>query len=369
MSDAVRKFKVFVASPSDTAEERRVVREVIDHVNRDHGDQEGYLLVPIMWETDAAPGIGSDGQDVINKQLTSYDIFIGLLAARLGTPTKRANSGTEEEFGNAFERYLADSSSVSILFYLRNTQVKVHDIAALLQALHLCQFRIHLEQLGVLYQKYDDATDLADKLRGDLPRRVRELMNNRERHKPILQIPTKHPIKQTIPHGDWIGAATKRYPQGANYLNLVLAGYPSSGDASSKVIRGRFQSRSPYFRFGFKLLPLAAKPFGDGSIQTDGPNLIVHLAKDDENGLLYLSTYENGRRTVFRKDLFAYAGDREIDVALLIARDGAVQLQLDDKSVWEGYVGSTVQNRVLVVGWGDSFDFEVALRQIQLEFA
>jgi hypothetical protein len=370
MSDPVRKFKVLVASPGDTAEERRVVREAIDHVNRDHGDSEGYLLVPMMWETDASPGVGSDGQDVINQQLTSYDIFIGLLSARFGTSTKRANSGTEEEFGNAFERYITDSSSVSILFYFRNTQVKVHDIGALLQAVHVCQFRIHLEQLGVLYQKYDAPTDLAHKLRGDLPRRVRELMNKQEPRKTTSQIPAKPQIKQTIVHGDWTGTATKRYPQGANYLNLVLAGYPDSGDASSKVIRGRFQSRSPYFRFGFKLLPLTAKPFGEGSIQTDGPNLVVHLAKDHENGLLYLTTYENGRRSVpFRKDLFGYAGDREIDVALIIVRDGSVQLQVDGKSVWEGYVSSTVQDRVLVLGWGDYFDFEVNLRQIQLEFA
>jgi hypothetical protein len=324
----------------------------------------------MMWETDASPGVGSDGQDVIGQQLASYDIFIGLLSARFGTPTKRANSGTEEEFGNAFERYITDSSSVSILFYFRNTQVKVHEIEALLQALHVCQFRKHLERLGVFYQQYEAPTDLAQKLRSDLPRRVRELMSNQQPRKRNPQIPANRQIKETILHGDWMGAATRRYPQGANYLNLVLAGYPNSGDASSKVIRGRFQSRSPYFRFGFKLLPLAARPFGEGSIQTDGPNLVLHLAKDHENDLLYLATYENGRMLApFRKDLFAYPGDREIDVALMIVSDGAVQLQVDGKPVWEGYVGPTVQDRVLVLGWGDYRDFEVNLRQIQLEFA
>jgi len=198
MSNPVRKFKVLVASPGDTAEERQIVREVIDHVNRDHGDQEGYLLVPIMWETDASPGVGSDSQDVINQQLANYDIFIGLLSARFGTPTNRANSGTEEEFGNAFERHVADSSSVSILFYFRNAHVPVHDIGALLQALHLCQFRMHLEQLGVFYQRYDAPTDLAHKLRGDLPRRVRELMNSQGPGKAAPTMLAKQQITQDV---------------------------------------------------------------------------------------------------------------------------------------------------------------------------
>jgi hypothetical protein len=327
-------------------------------------------MVPIMWETDASPGVGSDAQDVINQQLANYDIFIGLLSARFGTPTKRANSGTEEEFGRAFERYIADSSGIRILFYFRNTSVKVHDIAALIQAVHVCQFKIHLEQLGVLYQNYDDPADLAHKLRGDLPRRARELVNGKVSPKPTPSIPVKHETKQTVILNDWTGTMTKRYPQGASYLNLVLAGYPDSGAASSKTIRGLFQSGSPHFRFGFKLLPLTAKPFGEGSIQTDGPNLLVHLAKDHKDGILYVTSYENGRRSEpLRKDLFAYQGDQELDLALTVVRDGSVQLHVDGKPAWEGYVSPAIQDRVLVLGWGDYFDFEIRFRQIRLEFS
>jgi len=369
MPDAVRRFTLLVASPGDTQEERRVVREAIDHVNRDHGDRDGYLLVPIMWETDASPGVGCDSQDVINRQLAKYDIFVGLMSARFGTPTHRANSGTEEEFGNAFERYVIDSSSMRILFYFRNTQVKVQDLDALLQALYVCQFRIHLEQLGVFYQRYDSPDDLAQKLRGDLPRRVAELMITRQPSKTAPRMVSAHQAVETIARGDWTGTATQRYPQGASYLNLVLAGYPASGSASSRTIRGLFQSSSPYFRFGFKLLPLNGRPFGEGSIQTDGPNLVVHLAKDHERDPLSLTIYQNGRRIEpFRKNLFTYAGDSEIEVALTIARDGAVQLHLDGKSVWEGYVSSAIQERTLVLGWGDYFNYEVNFRQICIDF-
>jgi hypothetical protein len=293
-------------------------------------------------------------------------MFIGLLSARFGTPTKRASSGTEEEFGNAFERYLKDTSSVSILFYFRNGQVRVHDIPALIQGLHVAQFKIHLEQLGVFYQQYDTVDDLAHKLRGDLPRRVRDLLDNANaKGKPALRVAVDLRRQEEFQLGDWVGAGSNRYPQGASYRNVNLLGYPPDGSPSTRILRGLFQSPSAYFRFGFKLLPVSAKPFGEGSIQTDGPNLVVHLAKDHKDGALYVTAYQNGRRTEPRhKEISPYRGEREIEIALIIAHDGAIQLQVDHNPVWESYVSAAIQDRVLIVAWGDYFDYEVNFRQI-----
>jgi len=370
MADEIQMLNLLVASPGDTADERHAVREVIDYVNKDHGAREGYLLVPLMWETDAAPGVGSYSQDVINRDLERYDIFVGLMGARFGSPTKRANSGTEEEFGNAFEKFLNDSSSVRILFYFKNAYVSVHDLEGLVQGLRVCQFMRHLEQLGVFYQKYESRNDLAQKLRTDLPRRVKELISARNAPTaPSSQKKIEYETVGTVERGNWIGAASKRYPQGASYLDLTLSEYPPDGRALARSVRGKFISKSPYFRFGFKLLPLDANPFGEGSIQTDGPNVVVHLAKDHDTGLLYLTTYHNGRRIEpFRRDLFPYRGEREIDIELILVRDGAAQLQLDCTSVWEEYVTSNVQERVLVLGWGDYFDYEVGFNQISIQF-
>ncbi|MYD31374.1 MAG: DUF4062 domain-containing protein, partial [Nitrospira sp. SB0661_bin_20] len=60
----------------------------------------------VRWETRTTPGFGKDPQDVINKQISdAYDIFIGIMWTRFGTPTPRAGSGTEEEFLRAYDRY------------------------------------------------------------------------------------------------------------------------------------------------------------------------------------------------------------------------------------------------------------------------
>ena len=37
---------------------------------------------------DVAPAFGSEPQEVVNKQIQDYDIFVGILWHRIGTPTK-----------------------------------------------------------------------------------------------------------------------------------------------------------------------------------------------------------------------------------------------------------------------------------------
>src|SRR5262245_47679519 len=102
----VELLKVFVASPGDVLQERGIVREVLDSINRTLGREKNIMLEFVGWETDTHPAIGSDPQDIVNQQIadmSQYHIFIGIMWNRLGTPTPRAESGTEEEFNRALE--------------------------------------------------------------------------------------------------------------------------------------------------------------------------------------------------------------------------------------------------------------------------
>ena len=70
----------------------------------------------LRWETSTRPGIGSEPQDIINSQIgDEYDVFIGILWGRIGSPTSKADSGTLEEFERARARWEADSGSVEII--------------------------------------------------------------------------------------------------------------------------------------------------------------------------------------------------------------------------------------------------------------
>ena len=65
--------------------------------------EDGIRVELLRWESNVASQIADGPQPVVNKQIESYDIFIGLLAKRFGTPTAVAQSGTEEEFRRAYE--------------------------------------------------------------------------------------------------------------------------------------------------------------------------------------------------------------------------------------------------------------------------
>ena len=115
----VKLLKVFIASPGDVAKERDVLREVIDDLNRSLALEKGVMLQAIGWETDARPGFGADPQTLVNQQIadmSQYDLFVGILWDRFGSPTPRAGSGTEEEFNRAVEEHEGRTSGNHVLF-------------------------------------------------------------------------------------------------------------------------------------------------------------------------------------------------------------------------------------------------------------
>lgn len=88
----MRELRVFVASPSVPAE-RKALARVVDEVNQTHGQPPGYRLDLLRWETHAAPGAGHP-QPLINELIGSYDIFIGLMWRRFGTPASTCASAS-----------------------------------------------------------------------------------------------------------------------------------------------------------------------------------------------------------------------------------------------------------------------------------
>ncbi len=91
-------LNVMIASPSDVAEERQLVRDAIYEWNAIHSKQFGVMLNPVGWETHVAPEMGSRPQEIINKRiLNNSDILLAIFWTRLGTETGEYVSGTVEE--------------------------------------------------------------------------------------------------------------------------------------------------------------------------------------------------------------------------------------------------------------------------------
>ena len=55
---SVQVVRVFVSSPGDMAEERRVLNEVVERINGTQGRASGVRLELCKWEDDVVPQIG-----------------------------------------------------------------------------------------------------------------------------------------------------------------------------------------------------------------------------------------------------------------------------------------------------------------------
>jgi hypothetical protein len=106
MASTRRFFKVFLASPSDLAEERVAAKDVVDEYNSQLAEKLGYHAELVGWE-DTLPGMGRP-QALINRDLDGCDLFVGMLWKRWGTPPDESgiySSGFEEEFRLSTERF------------------------------------------------------------------------------------------------------------------------------------------------------------------------------------------------------------------------------------------------------------------------
>ena len=104
MAGTRRFIKIFLASPGDLAEERKVAKVIVDEFNSQLADALGYQVELVGWE-DTLPGVGRP-QAIINRDLDGCDLFIGMLWKRWGTPpgTEPYTSGFEEEFNRSMAR-------------------------------------------------------------------------------------------------------------------------------------------------------------------------------------------------------------------------------------------------------------------------
>ncbi len=172
MTEQFRKLRVFVASPRDVVEERRRLSPVIDELNRSVAKDKGLVLELIRWETHATPDMGRS-QEIISRQISRYDIFIGIMWKRFGTHTGLTESGTQEEFNLAY-RYWKKTGRPRIMFYFNQAPYTLRSIEEVEQVQKVLDFRKQLEQHGLIWE-YNGADDLERTVREHLTSVIREL--------------------------------------------------------------------------------------------------------------------------------------------------------------------------------------------------
>ena len=179
MAKSVIKYTIFVSSPSDLIEERLALEEVVKELNLTYGNANNCVIELLKWETHSAPGISkSSTQDIINSDIgDDYDIFLGLLWKRFGTPTQLAGSGTEEEFNRALTRFQEDNLQPQILFYFKNSAPNLLSDIDPEQFLKVDHFKKSIPADKMLHWEFDTIESLQNFARLHIPRRIESITN------------------------------------------------------------------------------------------------------------------------------------------------------------------------------------------------
>lgn len=165
MSYTARVVKVMIASPSDVAKERQLIRDVIQEWNAIHAEDRRIVLMPVGWETHSAPDMGDRPQAIINKQLLkSCDLLVAVFWTRLGSPTGVESSGTVEEINEHLV------SGKPAMIYFSTVPVRMDSVDGE-QYANLRAFKEELRSRG-LFDEYDDLTTFRMKFARHLAQRV-----------------------------------------------------------------------------------------------------------------------------------------------------------------------------------------------------
>jgi len=163
----VNIYKCVIASPDDTVLERDICDEVFKEINETLGQQLEFRIESKRWEKDVRPSFAEDGQAVINEQLLdNYQLFVGIMWNKFGTPTKRTLSGTEEEFNIAYKRYLA-KGDVEIMLYF-NEAPQMSSELDLDQVEKMRSYKAKVTELGSYSCSYNGPNEFRDKFRRNL---------------------------------------------------------------------------------------------------------------------------------------------------------------------------------------------------------
>jgi|GEM_PF-768274 len=175
--------RVFISSPGDVEPERAKVTAVAAQVNRMLGDSLGIVLEVVDWKTHVVPDMGRP-QEVINQKVGDYDIFVGILWKHFGTPTGKAESGTEEEFNIAYANWQKYGRPI-ILFYFNTAAYSPKDISEAEQWMKVLSFKVELQRKAGLIRDYQTAEEFSDLLREHLIKVLSEWFKPKKGSAPV----------------------------------------------------------------------------------------------------------------------------------------------------------------------------------------
>ncbi len=112
MGKTKKIIKIFISSPNDVKQQRLICEKSINNLNKMLGQSYGIHLDPFLWEHSSST-VEMGLPQSLTPSPAGYDLYIGILWKRFGTPTGEQDkltglpceSGTETEFKLAYDSW------------------------------------------------------------------------------------------------------------------------------------------------------------------------------------------------------------------------------------------------------------------------
>lgn len=183
----MRVVRIFLSTPNDVPSERTQVQQLVRDINETvqflAPSQEVRFEV-VSYDTHVYPDVaGHAAQAVIDTQLSvDFDLYLGIMWKRAGTPTSEAPSGTIHEFEQALRHRMTHGWPV-IFFFFCDESIEFPSSAEELEQLkRVLDFRARAASLG-LTVNYATHGEFRDALRTKLLRGLADILSpsNQER--------------------------------------------------------------------------------------------------------------------------------------------------------------------------------------------
>ena len=167
-------YQVLIASPSDTVEELKIIKQVLYDWNSLHMTEKGIVLLPVHWVSHVHPEMGGRPQGLIIKQMVKdCDILVGIFWSKFGSPTGVEESGTVEEI----KEFMKEDKPVMIYFSkipIDPDNINNEQIDKVKEFKKWCQDR------GI-YAEFDSHNDFKEKIYRHICQELRDYKNENVR--------------------------------------------------------------------------------------------------------------------------------------------------------------------------------------------
>jgi DNA replicative helicase MCM subunit Mcm2 (Cdc46/Mcm family) len=177
----ISQYYVFLASPGDVSIERQHVRQFFERYNQHTAQLWSVRFEVVDWQNYATIGVGRPQELITQQTLEKYHnslaLVIGVMGQRFGSPTGRAESGTEEEFNWAMDSHKKHGFPEIKWFFRKVDKLEIPtDPAQAREAIErwekVLAFRQRMQDLRnpVFYTEYPSPGGFRDVFENDLHR-------------------------------------------------------------------------------------------------------------------------------------------------------------------------------------------------------